>query len=150
MNEGVKIVCDKLLEKPHVVDPNSTCPWHDRRWMRLAEYIVANDDDVFDTEEVQAVHNSIREAKRKTFSAIITDHVVWDTDPQRNEFSPPLVPQTKAEMEEQNRNYQRQQEMEQAARASKRYAFAGQQAGGSGVIGGGSLIGAAGSLLGGP
>lgn len=149
MNEGVKIVCDKLLEKPHVVDPNTTCPWHDRRWMRLAEYIVANDDDVFDTEEVQAVHNSIREAKRKSFSAIITDHVVWDTDPQRNEFSPPLVPQTKAE---QNRNYQRQQEMERAAKeASKRYSFASaQQAGGFGVIGGGSLIGAAGNLLGGP
>ena len=90
---------------------------------------------VIDTEEVQAVHNSIREAKRKSFSAIITDHVVWDTDPQRNEFSPPLVPQTKAEMEEQNRNYQRQQEMERAAKASNRYALAGQQAGGFGVMG---------------
>lgn len=135
MNEGVKIVCDKLLEKPHVVDPNSTCPWHDRRWMRLAEYIVANDDDVFDTEEVQAVHNTIREAKRKTFSAIITDHVVWDTDPQRNEFSPPPTPQTKAEIEQQHRDHQRRQEMEQAARASNRYALAGQQAGGFGVMG---------------
>ena len=87
MNEGVKIVCDKILEHPHITDANSISG-EERRWMHIADYIIENDYDTFDQEDVDAVKNAIREARRKYFTANVLDHVMWETDPSKTKTHP--------------------------------------------------------------
>lgn len=87
MNEGVKIVCDKILEHPHITDANSNAG-EERRWMHMADYIIENDFDTFDKEDVEAVKNTIREARQKYFTANVLDHVMWEADPVKTKAHP--------------------------------------------------------------
>lgn len=89
MNEGVKIVCDKILEYPHITDSNSNAG-EERRWILIADYIIENDFETFDQEDVDAVKNAIREARRKYFTANVLDHVVWETEPKNQKDSHPF------------------------------------------------------------
>lgn len=121
MNEGVKIVCDKILEHPHITDANSKAG-EERRWMHMADYIIENDFDTFDQEDVEAVKNTIREARQKYFTANVLDHVMWETDPAKNmnhPFDYPPLPKSqkvlKKEREaaiEESRRREEQQRME--------------------------------------
>lgn len=121
MNEGVKIVCDKILEHPHITDANSKAG-EERRWMHMADYIIENDFDTFDQEDVEAVKNAIRGARQKYFTANVLDHVMWETDPAKNmnhPFDYPPLPKSqkvlKKEREaaiEENRRREEQQRME--------------------------------------
>ena len=113
LNEGVKIVCDKILENPDITDSNSTASWEARRWMRIADYILENDFGTFREEEIEAVKNAVRDARRKYFTANVLDQVMWDTDPQQNEansYMHPPIPQTQKEIKREQEEYLAQQE----------------------------------------
>lgn len=113
LNEGVKIVCDKILEQPEVTDQNSVASWEARRWIRIADYIIENDFGTFREDEVEAVKNAIREARRKYFTANVLDQVMWDTDPKQDEstnYGHPPIPRTKKEIEHERMQYEAQVE----------------------------------------
>ena len=95
MNEGVKIVCDKILEHPEVTDASADIDITIRRWMTMADFIIENDYNTFDQSDVDAVKDTIRLARQKYFTGVVLEHVVWETDPKSNQYSYPLVPRSK-------------------------------------------------------
>ena len=69
MHPTVTMICEKLMADPEsCLDGMLLNPW-----TRAARLVIENDDALFDEDEVQAVVNAWREAKRKHFFGIVVE-----------------------------------------------------------------------------
>jgi hypothetical protein len=108
MNEGVKIVAEKLLADPSMLVEGVVI----HPWVQLATLIEENYKDIFTQEEIDHIREAKKEAVRLEFTGMVLD--VMNADDPHSVHVPLTKAQHKRRLEqaeEQRRMYEMEQNM---------------------------------------
>jgi len=112
MNEGVKIIAERLLADPSLLTEGVAM----HPWVHLATLIEENYKDMFTREEIDHIRETKKEAARLEFTGMVMD-VLNAPDPHA--YALPLTKAQQKRRQEQAEEQRRLYEMEQQTRYSQ-------------------------------